>query len=198
MVRRLNDAGAIILGKLNLTEGAMAGYNPAFDIPVNPWGADRWAGASLQRIGRGHGGGPVLWLVGQRHGRFDPVPGGGVRHGGHQADVGTGQPVRSFGAGRVAGPRGPDDPQRRGRRDHASGIWLDMTPTIRPRSMLRCRTCCPGWARASTASASAWTSDISATMWTPRWPRRRWPARVCWKAWEPGWYRCRCRTPCRS
>jgi amidase len=42
VVRRLNDAGAIILGKLNLTEGAMAGYNPAFDIPVNPWGADRW------------------------------------------------------------------------------------------------------------------------------------------------------------
>ena len=28
VVQRLNDAGAIILGKLNLTEGAMAGYNP--------------------------------------------------------------------------------------------------------------------------------------------------------------------------
>ena len=51
VVRRLNDAGAIILGKLNLTEGAMAGYNPEFDIPINPWGADRWAGASSSGSG---------------------------------------------------------------------------------------------------------------------------------------------------
>ena len=51
VVRKLNDAGAIILGKLNLTEGAMAGYNPEFDIPINPWGADRWAGASSSGSG---------------------------------------------------------------------------------------------------------------------------------------------------
>lgn len=35
-----------MLGKLNLTEGAMGGYHPSFGIPVNPWGADRWAGVS--------------------------------------------------------------------------------------------------------------------------------------------------------
>ena len=51
VVQRLNAAGAVILGKLNLTEGAMAGYNPEFDIPVNPWGADRWAGASSSGSG---------------------------------------------------------------------------------------------------------------------------------------------------
>ena len=51
VVQRLNAAGAVILGKLNLTEGAMAGYNPAFDIPVNPWGADRWSGASSSGSG---------------------------------------------------------------------------------------------------------------------------------------------------
>ena len=51
VVRKLNAAGAVILGKLNLTEGAMAGYNPEFDIPVNPWGADRWSGASSSGSG---------------------------------------------------------------------------------------------------------------------------------------------------
>ena len=51
VVKRLNAAGAVILGKLNLTEGAMAGYNPKFDIPVNPWGEDRWSGASSSGSG---------------------------------------------------------------------------------------------------------------------------------------------------
>ncbi len=41
VVTKLQEAGAIILGKLNLTEGATAGYHPDFDIPVNPWGEDR-------------------------------------------------------------------------------------------------------------------------------------------------------------
>jgi len=38
VINKLHVAGAVILGKLNLTEGAMGGYNPAFKIPVNPWG----------------------------------------------------------------------------------------------------------------------------------------------------------------
>jgi amidase len=38
VVNRLMDAGAVLLGKLNLTEGAMAGYHKDFKIPVNPWG----------------------------------------------------------------------------------------------------------------------------------------------------------------
>ena len=41
----------IILGKLNLTEGAMAGYHPDFSIPVNPWGKELWAGASSSGSG---------------------------------------------------------------------------------------------------------------------------------------------------
>ncbi|MDA0747064.1 MAG: amidase [bacterium] len=51
VVARLEAAGAVLLGKLNLTEGAMGGYNPAFDIPINPWKADRWAGASSSGSG---------------------------------------------------------------------------------------------------------------------------------------------------
>ncbi len=72
VVRRLNDAGAIILGKLNLTEGAMAGYNPAFDIPVNPWGADRWAGASSSGSG-------VATAAGLCYGSLGSDTGGSIR-----------------------------------------------------------------------------------------------------------------------
>ena len=46
VVTRLGAAGAVLLGKLNLTEGAMGGYNPEFDAPKNPWNPDRWAGSS--------------------------------------------------------------------------------------------------------------------------------------------------------
>ena len=46
VVTRLEAAGAVLLGKLNLTEGALSGYNPNFDIPVNPWGSELWAGVS--------------------------------------------------------------------------------------------------------------------------------------------------------
>ena len=46
VVSKLAAAGAVLLGKLNLTEGAMAGYHRDFDIPVNPWGEELWTGMS--------------------------------------------------------------------------------------------------------------------------------------------------------
>ena len=72
VVSKLNDAGAVILGKLNLTEGAMAGYNPAFDIPINPWGADRWAGASSSGSG-------VATAAGLCYGSLGSDTGGSIR-----------------------------------------------------------------------------------------------------------------------
>ncbi len=51
VVRRLLDAGAVMLGKLNLTEGALSGYHPDFPIPVNPWGAGLWSGVSSSGSG---------------------------------------------------------------------------------------------------------------------------------------------------
>ncbi|MCH9017007.1 MAG: amidase, partial [Chloroflexi bacterium] len=51
VVEKLKKAGAVILGKLNLTEGAMAGYNPEFQIPLNPWNTGRWSGASSSGSG---------------------------------------------------------------------------------------------------------------------------------------------------
>jgi amidase len=51
VVTRLAEAGAVLLGKLNTTEGAMGGYHPDFPIPRNPWRADRYAGASSSGSG---------------------------------------------------------------------------------------------------------------------------------------------------
>jgi amidase len=41
----------VLLGKLNLTEGAMVGYNPSFDVPLNPWNRSRWPGGSSSGSG---------------------------------------------------------------------------------------------------------------------------------------------------
>lgn len=43
---RLREAGAVMLGKLAMTEGATLGYHPDLPRPVNPWAADRWTGVS--------------------------------------------------------------------------------------------------------------------------------------------------------
>ena len=51
VIAKLEAAGAILLGKLNLTEGAMGGYNSEFDIPKNPWNPDRWTGSSSSGSG---------------------------------------------------------------------------------------------------------------------------------------------------
>ncbi len=51
VVARLEAAGAVLLGKLNLTEGAMGGYNPEFEIPKNPWNPERWTGSSSSGSG---------------------------------------------------------------------------------------------------------------------------------------------------
>ena len=41
----------MILGKLNLTEGAMGGYNPRRSVPKNPWNTDKWTGSSSSGSG---------------------------------------------------------------------------------------------------------------------------------------------------
>jgi amidase len=50
VINRLQDAGAVIIGKLNLCEGAWSGYHPDFKIPVNPWGSF-WPGESSSGSG---------------------------------------------------------------------------------------------------------------------------------------------------
>jgi amidase len=51
VVIKLKEAGAVILGKLQLTEGAYADHHPEVDPPRNPWDAGLWAGASSSGSG---------------------------------------------------------------------------------------------------------------------------------------------------
>ena len=51
VVRRLAEAGAVLLGKLNLTEGAVGANHPAIAPPLNPWDAAAWPGASSNGSG---------------------------------------------------------------------------------------------------------------------------------------------------
>ncbi|MNQ44360.1 Glutamyl-tRNA(Gln) amidotransferase subunit A [compost metagenome] len=51
VVARLREAGSVLLGKLQMTEGAFAIHHPEIVAPVNPWGADHWAGASSSGSG---------------------------------------------------------------------------------------------------------------------------------------------------
>ena len=51
VVERLEAAGAILVGKLNLTEFAVAWYHPELPVPRNPWNASLWPGASSSGSG---------------------------------------------------------------------------------------------------------------------------------------------------
>lgn len=51
VVRRLKDAGAVILGKLQMTEGAYGVHHPSVTPPVNPWNAAYWTGVSSSGSG---------------------------------------------------------------------------------------------------------------------------------------------------
>ncbi|MGH6890935.1 MAG: amidase [Dongiaceae bacterium] len=51
VVTRLEAAGAVILGKIVLCEGAFGPYYPGLQVPVNPWDATRWSGVSSSGSG---------------------------------------------------------------------------------------------------------------------------------------------------
>ena len=51
VVARLEAAGAVIIGKLVLCEGAFGPYFPGLQVPVNPWDATRWSGVSSSGSG---------------------------------------------------------------------------------------------------------------------------------------------------
>lgn len=51
VVKRLAEAGAVLLGKTQLTEAAFAKHHPSVTVPRNPWNADYYAGASSSGSG---------------------------------------------------------------------------------------------------------------------------------------------------
>ena len=71
-VRKLREAGAVILGKLQMTEGAYADHHPSVVPPVNPWGATHWPGASSSGSG-------VATAAGLCYGSLGTDTGGSIR-----------------------------------------------------------------------------------------------------------------------
>lgn len=48
---RLRAAGAVLLGKCVMTEGAFAAHHPEVAVPVNPWAPELWSGVSSSGSG---------------------------------------------------------------------------------------------------------------------------------------------------
>lgn len=46
VISKLYSSGAVLLGKLSLTEFAGIGYHPSITPPLNPWDRNRWPGSS--------------------------------------------------------------------------------------------------------------------------------------------------------
>jgi amidase len=51
VVARLKASGAVILGKLQMTEGAYGAHHPGIAAPINPWNASYWTGVSSSGSG---------------------------------------------------------------------------------------------------------------------------------------------------
>jgi amidase len=73
VVSRLRHAGAITLGKLQMTEGAFADHHPDITVPVNPWHSDHWSGASSSGSG-------VATAAGLCFGSIGTDTGGSIRY----------------------------------------------------------------------------------------------------------------------
>jgi amidase len=80
VVARLRAAGAVFLGKLQMTEGAFAVHHPDIAPPVNPWGADYWTGVSSSGSG-------VATAAGLCFGALGTDTGGSIRFPSHCCGV---------------------------------------------------------------------------------------------------------------
>ncbi|MBU2410791.1 MAG: amidase, partial [Gammaproteobacteria bacterium] len=72
VVRKLRDAGAVMLGKLQMTESAYADHHPTIEAPRNPWNAAHWPGVSSSGSG-------VATAAGLCYGSLGTDTGGSIR-----------------------------------------------------------------------------------------------------------------------
>ncbi|MEA3054010.1 MAG: amidase [Sphingomonadales bacterium] len=61
---RLREAGAVLLGKLAMTEGAFAEHHPEVQPPLNPWRGEHWTGVSSSGSGVAVAAGLCLGALG--------------------------------------------------------------------------------------------------------------------------------------
>ncbi len=143
VVTRLKQAGAVILGKLQMTEGAYGLHHPSVDPPVKPVQRRLLDRRLVLRLGRGDRGGPLLRLAGLRHRRLDPLPSTMNGLSGLKPTWGRVSRAGSLSAGRIA---------RSCRADAAAARWMPPSssasspapiPTTRPPRRNLCRTMPP-------------------------------------------------------
>ena len=72
VVTRLKDAGAVIVGKVKLTEGAFSDHHPDVDPPRNVWDSSVWPGVSSSGSG-------VAVAAGLAYGAIGTDTGGSIR-----------------------------------------------------------------------------------------------------------------------
>src|SRR3984957_3934789 len=72
IVDRLEDAGAVLLGKLQMTEGAYTSHHPDVSPPLNPWNRGYWVGSSSTGSG-------VATSLGLCYGSLGSDTGGSIR-----------------------------------------------------------------------------------------------------------------------
>jgi amidase len=72
LVRRLKEAGAVLIGKTELSEGAYSDHHAAITPPANPWDADYWTGISSSGSG-------VATAAGLCYGAIASDTGGSIR-----------------------------------------------------------------------------------------------------------------------
>ncbi|MDN7131249.1 amidase [Halomonas sp. MC140] len=72
VVSRLLSSGAVLLGKLTMTEGAYTSHHPNIPAPPNPWGHDLWVGSSST-------GSAVATAAGLCYGSLGTDTGGSIR-----------------------------------------------------------------------------------------------------------------------
>jgi amidase len=72
VVTRLREAGAVIIGKTKLTEGAFSTHHPEVPHPINPWNANYWTGISSSGSG-------VAVAAGMAYGATGSDTGGSIR-----------------------------------------------------------------------------------------------------------------------
>ena len=69
---RLRQAGAVLIGKLHMTEGAGLLHHPDLPRPTNPWSADHWTGVSSSGSG-------IAVAAGLCYGAIGTDTGGSIR-----------------------------------------------------------------------------------------------------------------------
>ena len=72
VVKRLREAGAVLLGKLQMTESAFSAHHPDIVAPVNPWDPMSWTGVSSSGSG-------VATAAGMCFGSLGTDTGGSIR-----------------------------------------------------------------------------------------------------------------------